>query len=141
LIFGALASFGLAVVVLVMIAKPLLVPPIAEEVEEASELRSHKEKILEEIRDLDMDYAAGKLSEEDYRQLRSESVVEAAEVMKQIELTEAELALQRKTVAAESQNVAAAAASLAAVSGEPEDEIEAEIRARREALRAKREEG
>jgi len=48
-------------------------------------LLREKEKIYNDIRDLDFEFGIGKMAEPDYRYLRNEAIKEVAHVMKQIE--------------------------------------------------------
>ncbi len=80
---GVILAMVLLMAMAYLIGWPLIAP-VRYAKEEDTELLTRKEKLLEEIRDLDMDYASGKLSETDYRQLRARSLADAAAVMKQI---------------------------------------------------------
>ncbi len=88
--FGvAIASFLLLLVVAYLIARPLLAPEPAVEEAEGSKLLADKERQLADIRELDMDYATGKLTEEDYRNLRAHSLAETAATMQALDEAEA----------------------------------------------------
>lgn len=66
-------------------------------------LQRKKEVVLGNIQDLDFEYKCGKLSEEDYQQIRSEMGTEAATVFQEIESIESSAdldALIRREVAA-----------------------------------------
>lgn len=85
MIFAAVGGFVLLLAVAYLITRPLILPR-SEGVEGSPNgLAADKEKLLETIRELDLDFATGKLSEEDHRDLRSRSVAEAAEVMRAID--------------------------------------------------------
>lgn len=51
----------------------------------ATELEARKEAIYAQIKDIDFDYATGKLSEEDYRDLRAQYKREAAAILQEID--------------------------------------------------------
>jgi NADH pyrophosphatase NudC (nudix superfamily) len=51
----------------------------------ASDLEERKEAIYAQIKDIDFDYATGKLSEEDYRELRMRYKREAAMILQQLD--------------------------------------------------------
>ena len=66
-------------------------------------LQRKKEVALGNIQDLDFEYKCGKLSEEDYRKIRSEMSAEAAQVFREIENIESEAdldALIRREISA-----------------------------------------
>ncbi len=81
MIVVAIGAFLLLLVVAYLIARPLFAPeePAAET--EESELLEGKQRLLTEIRELDLDFATGKLAEDDYRQLRAASLAKAAATM------------------------------------------------------------
>ena len=85
MLFAAIGGFVLLLVVAYLISRPLIVPRTTGPGGSRNGLAADKEKLLENIRELDLDFATGKLSEEDYRDLRSRSVAEAAEVMRAID--------------------------------------------------------
>ena len=85
-----IGSFLLLLVVAYMIARPLFAPEAAIEEAEDSKLLDEKERQLAEIRELDMDFATGKLTEEDYRKLRARSLAETAATMRALDEAEAE---------------------------------------------------
>jgi hypothetical protein len=76
-------------------------------------LQRKKEVVLGNIQDLDFEYKCGKLSDEDYKQVRSQMASEAAAVLRQIDEIEAsqdldalirrEITLRRNRSAAASQ--------------------------------------
>ncbi|MBI4728847.1 MAG: hypothetical protein HY775_05015 [Acidobacteria bacterium] len=82
---SAVLSFLLLAVVALLLMRAFLAPPRSVVVEESPTLRSRKEAMLEEIRDIDMDFATGKLSDDDYRMLRARYVAEAAALAQAID--------------------------------------------------------
>ncbi len=86
----AIGSFLLLLAVAYMIARPLFAPETAVEEAEDSKLLAEKERQLADIRELDMDFATGKLTEEDYHQLRARSLAETAATMRALDEAEAE---------------------------------------------------
>jgi hypothetical protein len=75
-------------------------------------LQRKKEVVLGNIQDLDFEYKCGKLSDDDYRKIRSEMGAEAAKVFQEIETIEAEAdldALIRREVARKVKDKEAAA--------------------------------
>jgi len=89
----AIGAFLLLLVVAYLIARPLFAPEAPAEETEESKLVEEKERLLTDIRELDMDFATGKLTEQDYQRLRARSMAEAAAALKAIaESAEAEQA-------------------------------------------------
>ena len=88
----AIGSFLLLLAVAYMIARPLFATEEAFEEAEDSKLLAEKERQLADIRELDMDFATGKLTEEDYRTLRARSLAEAAAAMRALDEAEEKLA-------------------------------------------------
>lgn len=125
----AIFAFLLLVVVAYLIARPLILPDEELEEEHESLLEAQKELTLDAIRDLDMEFATGKLSEVDYQQLRARYVAEAAATLE---------ALDEAAAAAGAGNGRGAPALADAEKGlgaEPAiDELEEEIAARKTAL-------
>jgi len=115
----AIGGFLLFLAVAYLIARPFLVPegPPAEEEEPA--LLREKERLLDEIRELDMDLATGKLSEEDHRRLRARAVAKAAAVLRAL---------------AERDGPAGPGRGRGPDAETAEDQLEREIAARRRAL-------
>ncbi len=131
----AVGSFLLLLVVAYLIVRPFIAPEIEQpEVDGSEELLEEKEKLLEEIRELDMDFATGKLTEDDYRRLRARSVAEAAAAIQAV----GELADREAEHTGEDVGPVTGVDDSAGdgrVSSEVEDEIERDIAARRDALR------
>lgn len=63
----------------------------------ASYLRERKEAIYENLRDLNFEYAAGKIPDADYRSLKSSLQDEAAAVLAEIARLESGSPMSRKT--------------------------------------------
>jgi hypothetical protein len=125
---AAIVSFALLVGVLYLIARPFLAPEEAP-VEEAvsPELVSQKNRIINAIREIDMDYETGKLSEEDYKLLRSRYTAAAAEILKRIDtLQEEEAALAEAAVATGAVSESSAEARSLSAST-PDSETAAEL--------------
>lgn len=57
--------------------------------EDRGELEAERERLLQALRDIEADRAAGDLSEEDYRSLRNDYTVRAADVLRRIEALDA----------------------------------------------------
>ena len=79
-------------------------------------LQRKKEVVLGNIQDLDFEYKCGKLSEEDYRKIRSEMSTEAAAVFQDIDTLESEAdldALIRREVNARKKRSKSSEATLA----------------------------
>jgi hypothetical protein len=72
----AIASFLLLLVVTYLIARPFLAPQATEGDGEVQLTEDH-ERVLSQIRDLDMEFATGKLSEDEYHALRARRLEEA----------------------------------------------------------------
>ncbi len=84
----AVGSFVLLIIVVYLVAAPVARGAPAEEATEASALLVRKERLLSDIRDLDMDLVTGKLDEEDHRGLRVALLGDAAETLKALEEAE-----------------------------------------------------
>jgi hypothetical protein len=85
----ALALFVLVVAVGLIVARPLLrgaAEPAAEG--EREELEAAKEAKYREIRDAELDFRMGKLSEEDFRLTDSELRAQAIEILKKLDALE-----------------------------------------------------
>ena len=74
-------------------------------------LAEEREFLLQTIRDLDEEYAAGELDEADYRTLRDDYTARAAEVLRRIEATSADSAPSPSPSPEASADTAAAAAA------------------------------
>lgn len=83
---GAFIAFVLLMAVVYLILRPFIVPEeIAEDDLATIQLDIQKDRIIEAIREIDMDYQTGKLSDEDYDLLRSRYTAAAGEVIRRID--------------------------------------------------------
>ena len=103
MLFVSVGSFAVLLVVMYLVAAPAAREDPAEEEAEASALLARKERLLSDIRELDMDLVTGKLDEEDHRRLRAASLVDAADTLKALE--DVELASSLMAASAESDTV------------------------------------
>jgi len=138
---AAIGAFLLLLVVAYLIARPLFAPEAPAEETEESKLVEEKERLLTDIRELDMDFATGKLTEEDYQRLRARSMAEAAVALQAIaESADAEQAAscaQAAEVHKLPDRVEDTADAEDVESGPdagPDDEIEREIAERKRAM-------
>jgi hypothetical protein len=100
---GILSSAVIAAVCIPLFRKDDAIESAIIEETEWDLLQRKKEVILANIQDLDFEYKCGKLSEEDYRQIRAEMGGEAALVLEEIDTIESSQdldALIRREVAA-----------------------------------------
>ena len=70
------------------VARPLLLHEgrsVSQAERSYSELEAERERLLNAILELDMDWSLGKLAEEDYRRKRSAMVLQAADVYRQLD--------------------------------------------------------
>jgi len=120
----ALLAFVLLVAATHLVTRPFLLRTVelAEE-PEIPALALEKDRLVELIRDLDMDFATGKLNESDYRRLRARDAAEAASLLRTL-----------------AEQEAAEQASAAQAPG-ADQELERRIAARRAALAAAQETG
>lgn len=123
--FVAVSGFMLLLVVAYLIARPLIAPTTEAWEQSRSALEDEKSRLFDTIRDLDLDFTTGKLSEDDYRALRARSLAEAAEVMRAIDEVQGSEGADRPDA---DDEPASTAESLDA-------DLELEIAARREAMR------
>ncbi|HSL14641.1 MAG TPA: zinc ribbon domain-containing protein [Actinomycetota bacterium] len=119
-----IGAFLLLLVVAFLLARPLLVPDVEETETEGSVLESEKQRLLAEIRDLDTDFATGKLTEEDHSRMRAVAVARAAEILRAIETDEAARATASSVDPDGAETVAP----------DTDDEIEQRVAARRHDL-------
>lgn len=89
----AVVALALLLVAVAAVLQPVLAPEVepTEEGPDAEALgakEEEKERVLESIRDLDMDFATLKLSADDYQRLRSHQVAEAGRLILEIESSE-----------------------------------------------------
>ena len=124
----AIGSFVLLLAVAYMIARPLFVPQVPAEAEEDAKeaaLLACKQRQLADIRELDLDLATGKLTEQDHRELRARSIAEAAAAMKALDEARESLASHESEPAPQDGRVSVT-----------DDELERAIAARKRALGA-----
>jgi hypothetical protein len=111
-ILAALLTLMLLAAVMAVISRPLLVgrPPEStsrpEEsgTTERSELEAEREAKYREIRDAELDYRTGKLSQEDYEAVNGTLRAEAVEILDKLESSQG--AAEEDRVAAEEDRVA-----------------------------------
>lgn len=79
----ALLAFMLLLAAAHLVTRPFLLPePDGPGTEpEKPAMAVEKDRLVEAIRDLDMDFATGKLGEADYRRLRARDTAEAARIL------------------------------------------------------------
>ena len=83
---GVMIAFFLFLAVVYLILRPFLVPEtIVDEDLATIQLDIQKDRIIEAIREIDMDYQTGKLSDEDYNLLRSRYTAAAGEIIRRID--------------------------------------------------------
>lgn len=130
----AIFAFALLVVVAYMVARPIILPDLEVEETDVSALTAQKERVLEAIRDLDMDFATGKLSEADYRGLRAHYVAEAATTLETLDRTNVGAAVSGNGQGAPAPLFAGDGPVAGAASGGFKDDLEERIAARKAAL-------
>lgn len=135
---------ALTVVVLVgwVLAQPLLRPMRRGSAVPAdvSSLQAQVDQVIETMRELDFDYALGKISEEDYSPHRAALLAHGAELLKELDRQRG-LAARPRSQQEESLEREIAARRKAPASPRLEsDRLEDEIRARRRAPRAQKKE-
>jgi hypothetical protein len=83
---GAMIAFFLFLAVVYLILRPFLVPEAIVDDDLATiQLDIQKDRIIEAIREIDMDYQTGKLSDDDYNLLRSRYTAAAGEIIRRID--------------------------------------------------------
>ena len=89
--FGVVVGIALAVATVIAIIMPLRASPQSpiEDTSNRADLMARRESAFQVLRDLDSDFEAGKLSEEDYRPMRVQSLAQAAEIMAQLDAAQA----------------------------------------------------
>lgn len=122
---AAIVAFALFLGVVYMIIRPFLAPEeIYDEAVNSPELVSQKNRVIGAIREIDMDYQTGKLSEEDYQLLRSRYTAAAAEIIRRMDAEAEEAA--RKEAEAPAQEPATASEDGATGAEAPESPEPAE---------------
>ena len=88
-----LAAIVIAGVVAMIVIAPLRRPDAREAVEDdrRAALEAAKEAKYREIRDAELDYRMGKLSEEDWREADRELRAQAMEILRELDAAEGEL--------------------------------------------------
>ena len=88
---GIVVGIGLAVACALAVILPLRTAPPrpSEDDSNRSDLLARRESAFQVLRDLDTDFEAGKLAEEDYRPMRVQSLAQAAEIMAQLDAAQA----------------------------------------------------
>ena len=89
--FGVVVGLALAVATVIAIIIPLRASPQSpiEDTSTRADLMARRESAFQVLRDLDSDFEAGKLAEEDYRPMRVQSLAQAAEIMAQLDAGQA----------------------------------------------------
>lgn len=97
---GILVGVALALVVAVLITRPLRASTIAasEDDSQLSDLLARREAAYQILRDLDGDFAQGKTSEDDYRPMRVQALAQAAEIVAQLDQTTTQASLSKGAV-------------------------------------------
>lgn len=130
----AIGSFLLLLVVAYLIARPIFAPEAPVEEAEGSRALAEKRRLLTEIRELDADYATGKLAESDYQELRARTMAEAAAAFQVLEEA-ARLSRDRTpSETAASGGPVPQAAGDGHAGGADDDPLEREIAARKQAM-------
>lgn len=88
--FGILASLTLTLLVVWFIAAPFFEPALArsgaaEGYGTLASLTDAKERALRSIKDLELDFSMGKLSQEDFEESRSALTLEVANLLREIQ--------------------------------------------------------
>jgi hypothetical protein len=103
-LLAALAAAAVAFVLYPVFVRRENTAPPSDRAKEKERLAEKKEQILAAIRDLDFEHAAGKLSPQDYREVREDFLAQAAAVMTEEERLRSSLpphAPQKQPVPAE----------------------------------------
>lgn len=133
---AAIVAFSLFLGVVYLVIRPFLAPEeIYDEAVNSPELVSQKNRVIGAIREIDMDYQTGKLSEEDYQLLRSRYTAAAAEIIRRMD-EEAGLAEVEEEVAAQVESAPVAQGS--ETPDDTDDELERMIAERKAALKESR---
>ena len=122
LIGGAFLAAGVVLYVILPLVRGRAAP-LHRTAEEYSEDQFRKQVALAALRDIEYDYATGKMDEEDYRELKAELSAEALRILETLRDQE-ELAAETETPAEEGAD---AGGEPEAVSEEEMDVLEAEI--------------
>jgi hypothetical protein len=90
-VLAAMLTLVLLAAVMAVVSRPLLVrrkPDDESDTPERSELEAEREAKYREIRDAELDYRTGKLSEEDYATVNGALRAEAVEILNKLESSE-----------------------------------------------------
>jgi hypothetical protein len=80
-----LPAVVLAAIVAVVVLRPLRSPSVESPPDRRDDLEAAKESKYREIKDAELDFRMGKLSEEDWRALDSELRAQAIEILRQLD--------------------------------------------------------
>lgn len=131
---AAIIAFALFLGVVYLIIRPFLAPEeIYDEAVNSPELVGQKNRVIGAIREIDMDYQTGKLSEEDYQLLRSRYTAAAAEIIRRMDEEATPVAQQERAWTPEETSTPPQIANEAA-----DDEVERMIADRKAALKESR---
>ena len=131
---AAIIAFALFLGVVYLIIRPFLAPEeIHDEAVNSPELVGQKNRVIGAIREIDMDYQTGKLSEEDYQLLRSRYTAAAAEIIRRMDEEATPVAQQERAWTPEETSTPPQIANEAA-----DDEVERMIADRKAALKESR---
>ncbi len=122
MIVAAIGSFLLLLVVAYLIGSPFLAPVAAGPVDEV-QLDEDRARVLSLVRELDMEFATGKVSRDEYEELRAKRVAELGEIDRALEAS----------AEARAAEIAADEAA-AALAMDTDDDLEREIALRRREL-------
>ncbi len=85
LLVTAVAAFGLLVAAALLIVRPFLRRTSPVQRPRENGLAADKERLLDQIRELDLDFATGKLSEQDHEELRAAALADAADALRALD--------------------------------------------------------
>ena len=80
-----LAALALAALVAFLVVQPLRAPPDEAPSDRRGDLEAAKEAKYREIKDAELDFRMGKLSEEDWRPLDAELRAQAIEILRELD--------------------------------------------------------
>jgi hypothetical protein len=103
-VLAAMLTLMLLAAVMAIVSRPLLVArkPEQSDTPKRSELEAEREAKYREIRDAELDYHMGKLSQEDYENVNGALRAEAVEILNRLEtLKEEEAAAEEEEAAAD----------------------------------------
>jgi hypothetical protein len=99
---GILIGVVLALAVVILVTRPLRAPTIAtrDDDSQLSDLLARREAAYQVLRDLDTDFAQGKMNEDDYRPMRVQALAQAAEIVAQLDTATTKSQMPKGTVPA-----------------------------------------